>query len=89
MKTFGSDLTSHVGTGSSAHCLLGQRPSRRLISSTVTGVNAVIRQSVGRITDGCSDPAVESDITYGRHLVVEERRELVCSEVRLEVTQGG
>jgi len=25
----------------------------------VTGVNAVIRQSVGRITDGCSDPAVE------------------------------
>ena len=64
MKTFGSDLTSQVVTGSSTHCLLGQRPNRRLISRSVTGMNAVIRQSVGQMTDGCSDPAVKSRMVF-------------------------
>ena len=60
VKTFGSDLINQVGTGSRTHCLLGQRPSKRRMSWSLTGVNAVIRQSVGRMTDGCSDSAVES-----------------------------
>jgi len=50
--------------GGPKNCLLGQRPSKRLLSRTVTGVNAVIRQSVARMTDGCSDPAVESHIVF-------------------------
>ena len=49
VKTFGSNLTNQVGTGSSTH-LLGQRPSKRLISRPVTGVNAVIRQGA-RMSD--------------------------------------
>jgi len=60
VKTFGSELTNQVDTGSSTHCLLGQRPSRRLISRPVTDVNATIRQSVGQMTNGCSAPAVQS-----------------------------
>ena len=54
MKTFGSDLTNHVGTGSSTHCLLGQRPSRRLISRPATGVSAVMQ--ILPIYKGKGDP---------------------------------
>ena len=43
----GIDLTSCVGTGSQAHCLLGQRSKVRLMSCTVTGSNDEMRQSVG------------------------------------------
>jgi len=76
MDEFGEDWReNHVGTGSSAHCLLGQHPNVRLMSSLVTGVNAVIRQSVGRITAGCAEPAV--DLTYCFHFVSEEYSELV------------
>ena len=64
VKIFGSDLTSQVGTGSSRHCLFGQRPSRRLMSKVVAGVNAVMRQLVGQMTDGCSAPAVESRMIF-------------------------
>ena len=42
VKTFGSNLINQVETGSRTHCLLGQRPSKRLISRSVTGVNGVI-----------------------------------------------
>ena len=64
VKIFESDLTSQVGTGSSRHCLFGQRPSSRLVSKVVTGVNAVMRQSFGQMTDGCSAPAIESRMVF-------------------------
>jgi len=64
IKIFGSDFTNQVGTGSSAHCLLGQHPSRRLISGPVTVVNAVIRQSDGQMADRCTDPAVDSRMVF-------------------------
>jgi len=64
----GIDSRSCVGTGSRAHCLLGQRPKVRLMSCTVTGSNDEMRQSVGCRTTGATETAVKSriDLTLSR-----------------------
>jgi len=60
----GIDLTSHVGSGSRLHCLLGQRPRRRLMSAAVTGASPGKRQLVALMTSGCAKPAVSSRIDF-------------------------